>query len=846
MRHRRDFLALHGAALIDMGYHIVPLRPGEKRPSLEGWTKVRSSKDQLRDWLEGGFKQAGVGILTKNTCAVDIDCADKEVSERMRAWCFEHIGPTIVRVGRAPRSLLVYQAETPFAKQRTTKYQDEWADTQQIEFLGDGQQFVAFHIHPDTGNPYAWIDDKSPLTVKPAALPVLTQAHIDELKALFEEHAKGEDWKVVKAGRKGVEGGPRSTIADNPFIEDSSPITISEDELRARLMLVPVDGPGYDQWLQVGMALFHQFDGEDIGLELWKEWSEASEQYDEAEIDSKWKDFDIGGKGRAPITARFILRLSKEAVDNTTRQLSIDLRDAFQNAKDLTEWEAARKKAREAEVDGLTRSALATVAKDRRDAITGTKTPLTEIKKAIAYTPPKGDKVPGWAEGWVYDVSDDKFFSVDRQIAVTMQGFNAMYGRQALTKKDVLDGRSTPSATASDLALNVYRIRTVDGRRYMPGRDPIFHEPDGVFANTYPEREIPPKPEKEIPQDKRNVERVKAHVAHLLPKLREQKMLLDWLSWVVQNPGKHANYGVLLQGVQGDGKTFFAELMRAVMGVSNVTMANADIIHQPFTDWVEGQCLVCLEEVRIVGSKGRDKYEAINKIKPYITNHVIEVHPKGKKPFNCVNTTNYMLFSNYKDALPLDDNSRRYLVLFSQWQHKKDIAQFKADHPKYYERLYATLVESPGALRQWLLNHEQDEDFKPFGDAPDTESLKVMVRNSKPEFIQVLDEIISEDETLAASEELVNITDLNDALMIRGIEVPSPKALSSMMDRDNYEFLGRIRIGEERFRFYSKNPDQFQSLINGMPSTDKSKIEKYIEQRRAYLGSNDDDDDDEI
>ena len=39
---------------------------------------------------------------------------------------------------------------------------------------------------------------------------------------------------------------------------------LSDDEIRAVLMTVPAQ-PGYDGWLQVGMALYHQFDGDDLG-----------------------------------------------------------------------------------------------------------------------------------------------------------------------------------------------------------------------------------------------------------------------------------------------------------------------------------------------------------------------------------------------------------------------------------------------------------------------------------------------------------------------------------------------------------------------------------------------------
>ncbi|MFK5284332.1 hypothetical protein ACI3PL_32600, partial [Lacticaseibacillus paracasei] len=76
-------------------------------------------------------------------------------------------------------------------------------------------------------------------------------------------------------------------------------------------------------------------------------------------------------KKRAPLTARFLLRLSKEAVEKTALELSVKLKDAFTQAKDLAEWDKAREMARSAEIDGLARAALAQVAKERRDTITG-------------------------------------------------------------------------------------------------------------------------------------------------------------------------------------------------------------------------------------------------------------------------------------------------------------------------------------------------------------------------------------------------------------------------------------------------------------------------------------------
>lgn len=824
---RRDFLAMHGAALLDNGYAVVPIQPGKKAPGFDGWQKSSPSKTQLKEWIEHGHRNSGVGILTRDTPAIDIDVSDDEVAAKVEAWVWDNIGAAPVRVGRAPRRVLVFRTTKPFKKMRSAKWRDQFGDTHQIEILGDGQQFVAYHIHPDTGKPYHWPNpDLNPLQVSAQRLVELTVEQCQELITWFDGIAFDEGWEQVKKGRLQAGG----LDADNVWVEDTIPVSLDDEELMRRLMLVP-NPDDYDTWFQVGMALHHQYDGDDLGLQMWHEWSETADNYDADALDRHWKSFAISGKKRAPITARFILKLAKEAAEHAEQQLTLELRDSFLQAKTLQEWDQARNKAREAEIDSLARSALAVIAKERRDAILGSKTPLVEVKKAIAYSPRNADNMPKWCEGWVYDTSADRFFHTERKISVTQQGFNAMYDRRAMTKKDILDGKSAPSQSASNLALNLYKITTVDGCRYMPGDDEVFTNVEGTFANLYAEHEIPETPEKLSPRDKQAIDRVKAHLKHLLQD-EEAGMLLDWLSWVVQNPGKHANYAVMLQGVEGDGKTFLAEMLRVVMGISNVTMLNAQILHSTFTDWTVGQCVACVEEVRLVNDG--NKYEVLNRVKPNITNTVIEVHPKGKPVYNAINTTSYLLFSNYKDALPLDDNARRYLVLFSRWQSRDRIREFKAANKHYYRKLYATLEDAPGALRHWLLNHEQSEDFDPVGDAPETAAKKHMVFLSKPEFVQMLDQAVERNDSYLVGPKVITSNGLHEVAMMNSVDYPSAKALNNMLSRAGYESLGKMRIDGEWVTVWVRDAESF-TPSKGSKITPSQLVREEIQRRKKAL-----------
>lgn len=826
--------AAHGKSVLENGYNVIPIEPGAKRPyrHIDEWQHVESNERTVKGWLAEGCGLGGVGINTRLTPAVDIDVYDDEVAGAMAEWCQEHIGFAPVRVGQPPKKLLLYKASEPFRKLTSKKFQDEWGDKHRIEILGDGQQFVAYHVHPDTQRPYQWTKGFSPLDTHRDELVELTANDARRIIEEFERMAVAAGWKAVSRGSASL--GSDGDI-DDPFGADIEKASIDDDELRRRLMLVP-GADDYEHWMQVGMALFHQYEGDYQGLDMWKEWSSTWDLYEEKKgeraCDAKWKTFDIAEKGRAPITARYILKCAKEAAETAAAELILDLRDQFGQVTDLPGWNKVVKEAKKAEIDSLSRATLAEIAKKAYTAITGAKIPIQEVRRAMAYEL-NTDEMPAWCQNWVYDAEDDKFFNSENKVYVTKQGFDAINDRKALTKKDILEGKTAPSTSASQLALNVFKVPTVHGRMYAPGRDAIFIYSGIKMANTYPENQVPSLPDKIRPMDKINIARVKHHIGHLLKCEREQKLLLSWLAYVVQNPGKRVNWAVLLQGTEGDGKSFFAFLLRAVMGIPNVSMLNASSFKNDFTGWAVGQCVLAVEELRL---QGESKFDILNKIKPFITNSVIEIHAKGKTQFDAENTTNYMLFTNFRDALPLDDNDRRYFVLFSQWQSREALGAFKRQNPDYYLNLYGAIAESAPAIRKWLLDLDLDEEFDPQGDAPLTEAHDIMVHAAMPAELKSVKEIIAAGEHADICDELLNITRLASEMNTTGLEIPNTNRWNSILAKAGWFPLnGQVRVGEERNRFYSKCPEKFteNGAINGKP--DPGKIRSFLKRRQSEI-----------
>ncbi len=107
-----------------------------------------STENELEVWQ--GWPDAGVGVVCGPVVAVDIDVMDPALALEIERLARARLGDTTaLRIGRAPKRLLVYRAAEPFAGIRRAP----------LEVLGLGQQFVAHAIHPDTGRPYDWPEE---------------------------------------------------------------------------------------------------------------------------------------------------------------------------------------------------------------------------------------------------------------------------------------------------------------------------------------------------------------------------------------------------------------------------------------------------------------------------------------------------------------------------------------------------------------------------------------------------------------------------------------------------------------------------------------------------------------
>lgn len=245
----------------------------------------------------------------------------------------------------------------------------------------------------------------------------------------------------------------------------------------------------------------------------------------------------------------------------------------------------------------------------------------------------------------------------------------------------------------------VQNSEVVHDLMYLPtmwNGDPMFYL-DGIrYLNTYNESSIPSLNPNWEQHDAWRI--CMEHIQNILPDDWEQ--LLQWMAHNVQFPGKKILWAPVIVGMPGDGKTATAKILAAAMGRKHSQVVGTQALHSEFNGWAEGKCLSIFEEIRV---PGHSRHDFMNKLKTLITNDVVDVVAKGKNSKNVLNTQNYIALSNYRDALALDPDDRRWGVFFTRFTSREEVTSEMDE--TYWERLNDYAVrDNPEVIRSWLMS----------------------------------------------------------------------------------------------------------------------------------------------
>lgn len=800
------YLKKYALSVTENGYDICFIRPGEKRPFGKDWEAKKHGPKMIQNAIDNGRGHFGVGIKTEKTAGVDVDCYDEDIVNKVIRRATKRIGKTIQRIGLFPKTLMVYRVDEAFSKTQSKVFIDDEGRAVKLEVLSDGQQFVAFHIHPDTEKPYYWIDDVSVLDVPHDELEPIDRDQALDLVAYFEKLCREKGWKeksTVKRLTSGKSGGRINY--DDPFISDKAKVDLSAEQLLKKLNQVP-NADDYDTWFHVGMALYHQFDGSDEGLLMWHQWSSDASNYDMEALDEKWATFDVEGKKREPLTARFILKQAKDAEEELATETLEEIQKDIKRAGDMREFQTVMDKVKTIAFPPMLREQLAITIKERLKKATDTLLPIGMIRKAIAFENPEHRATPAWLRDWVFIQHDETLYNRRTRQVMSTKAFDLSNGRFLLTKKDILEGISTPEHSASHVAVNRYQIPAVANKMYAPLEDEFFEANKLSYVNSYSDLTVPEDvPDELNRKERRMVKRVVRHLEHLFANERDRKLLLSWLAYIVQTNSK-INWAPVIQGVENDGKSFFGRMMAVIIGGENVNVIDGEAFAEKYTNWAEGCQFLMVEEVRL---HGMDRFAVINRVKPFISNDFVTIRRMNTDRYKVLNTVNYFLTTNHKDGVPINDNSTRYFPMFSRWQTKVALDKFNAENPDYYKELHEVL-EHGGALRRWLMDYELHPEFSPVERARESSSRKEMLYLNQTEEEEGLAEILDKNEA-GCTRELLDSSVLAETMHEAGLSVPYGRAWKQMLSEAGFTYLGPVNVNGKTRKYWSQTPAAFVS-----------------------------------
>ena len=645
-----------------------------------------------------------------------------------------------------------------------------------VDFLTEGSYCLICDCKTKDGK-YIWVDDLFGGFVQ-------SDAPEEVLKLIsFESNVTitGEDLGDFN----GIVGGTSSTWPEDKVL-------IMLDKLDPSMK--------NDEWVKVGMAL-HDWDPIK-GKELWEEWSQSGDNYEEGQTDKRWKSFKIGHG----VTLGTISYMVKEvAYDEASEKVNeIIKKIQYSNEKQI-EFELFPKIRKL----GFSKIALEKVAKsiqDRLKELTKARMPISEIRNEISFNGVvsgefiEEGEIPEWTKAWVYVNSHTCFANLETLRLLKTEAFNLKNG------KYVPDSTNGSKQSAAKYVADRGFIETVDMMAYLPNiNESIVTIDDFKVLNSFNSKTVPKAVSEYTEDGMKAIELVKKHINFICGNDKNSHIFTQWIAHQVQFPGKQILWSPVIQSIQGVGKSFFGELLRCCLGDRNVGTVSPTQVVSYFNGWATGVSVNVLEELRV---KGHNRHDAVNSLKPLVTDRMIQINDKGVKQFMTYNTTNYICFTNYKDSIPLYSDDRRWWVVFVPIDSLDEMAEIVGESAMtYFPKLFHAVRTYGCEIRKWLLEFELTKEFLAIKQAPMTDDKMSMIateESSLEGYVEVKEMI--EKGSKYYNKNVVSSSDLFDDLMFKypDIEINTSKR-NQILKKLGFTAVSKpIKIDGKSRRIWSK------------------------------------------
>jgi hypothetical protein len=559
---------------------------------------------------------------------------------------------------------------------------DTHPDYPGVEFKSRGRQVVAAgSVHPDTCVSYVW--DPLGMGLPASGAPSAPSA-------------------LVELARR-----PTAAASTGGGQYDAA-------ELATMLgRLDPTDFKDQEKWLQMMMACHHATDGD--GRQEFIDWSTGDPAYadDAGRIGARWDSLhraeERGGPAVTFKTLHKFLTDSGAGEAIPRAAAADDFADAEEDNAELVRLIESEKK------------------EDRRIGEESRRAGL--CVRRIGLDDAKRDLVYVSLAGGVVDMKSGRAWKSVELAATHFAGSRVMVGPDEGREGEAGAGeadtrRGRPREPKEMRVVNVWvgdragDRKTVDVMTWAPGRPEICPAPEsrGKAVNVWQDPVYPSAPDDWAQRASKFVD----HVRWLLPDGRDADDFLDWVAHIVQHPGvlPHTAW-LMITKKRGVGRNWVASVLaRVLAGHVALGVDLGSVLSDSFNERLSEKLLLVVDETR--EGAGADRYRKANRLQKVITEEHREINPKfGLKSvqYNCCR---FLMFSNFMDALPIDDADRRIRVAYNPTESRD---------PVYYRDLYETRRDRSFVASVTRMLQERDlSAFNPGLPAPMTEAKRSVVQ----------------------------------------------------------------------------------------------------------------------
>jgi len=278
-----DFLAA-AASWYDFGFQVVPIGPGSKISAVkwDDWLDGQSQEKIHRYWTSHPDHELGF-IVGNDVVVFDADTVECVTALFSLENRFK-LEPALVVLTSKGQHHYFKRSSGALVKSdsHSTEQHPDRID------IKTGRALVV--LPPSTG--------KSIVTCTAKSKAELTEVSQDFIDAVY-----------VHNGRTA----PSQQPVPSPRPIDRTIINTGEHLPKLQRLLDCINPDiGYEDWLKVGMALFHETGGSEEGLQLFDKWSSGGKKYRNShDSEAKWRSFRDDMEN--PITIGTLIKLAKDA-----------------------------------------------------------------------------------------------------------------------------------------------------------------------------------------------------------------------------------------------------------------------------------------------------------------------------------------------------------------------------------------------------------------------------------------------------------------------------------------------------------------------------------------------------